>query len=59
MKGGDHILFRLMPTEMAAGYPRYTYLLTNGISNDRQGMMIIEKEGILTMLSTLRFISLP
>lgn len=51
MKRADHILFRFMPTEMDTGSPRYTYLLTEGISNDRQGMMIIEKEGILDMLS--------
>jgi DNA mismatch repair ATPase MutS len=53
MKRADHILFRFMPTEMEAGSPRYTYLLAEGISNDRQGMMIIEKEGILDMLGEL------
>ncbi|HSC38538.1 MAG TPA: hypothetical protein VLD19_11715 [Chitinophagaceae bacterium] len=53
MNRGDNILFRFMPTEMIGGFPRYPYLLADGISNDRQGMMIIEKEGILAMLSEL------
>jgi len=30
--------------------PRYTYQLENGITQDRQGMMIIRNEGILEML---------
>ena len=42
--------FRYMPTVMAGAVPRYTYQLTEGITNDRQGMMIIENEGIVEML---------
>jgi hypothetical protein len=30
--------------------PRYTYQLQEGISADRQGMIIIENEGILELL---------
>jgi hypothetical protein len=30
--------------------PRYTYQLKEGITSDRQGMMIIENEGILEIL---------
>jgi DNA mismatch repair ATPase MutS len=47
---GDQIHFRYMPTVMAGAIPQYTYLLTEGITNDRQGMMIIENEGIVGML---------
>jgi hypothetical protein len=31
--------------------PRYTYRLTEGITEDRQGMIIIENERILEMLA--------
>jgi DNA mismatch repair ATPase MutS len=52
-KRGEHILFRYMPTQISAGVPCYTYRMTEGISNDRQGMMIIEKEGIPAMLQAI------
>jgi DNA mismatch repair ATPase MutS len=47
---GNHICFAYMPTEMEGVTPVYTYQLTNGITNDRQGMLIIENEGIVAML---------
>lgn len=52
-KRGEHILFRYMPTQISAGVPCYTYRMADGISNDRQGMMIIEKEGIPAMLKAI------
>ncbi|WP_398455118.1 DNA mismatch repair protein [Sphingobacterium thalpophilum] len=41
---------RFMPTTLENGMPRYTYRLQAGITEDRQGMMIIQNEGILDML---------
>lgn len=44
------IQFKYMPTVMEGNTPRYTYRLKNGITSDRQGMIIIENEGILEMI---------
>jgi DNA mismatch repair protein MutS len=45
-----NIHFVYMPTIMDGAYPRYTYQLQEGITEDRQGMMIIRNEGILELL---------
>ncbi|HMI01068.1 MAG TPA: hypothetical protein VK541_01225, partial [Pedobacter sp.] len=47
---GLPINFAYLPTIMNGNVPRYTYLLQEGITTDRQGMTIIENEGILEML---------
>jgi len=39
-----------MPTIMDGHRPRYTYRLQEGITEDRQGMLIIKNEGILELL---------
>lgn len=39
-----------MPTIMEGSRPRYTYKLQEGVTEDRQGMMIIRNEGILELL---------
>ena len=39
-----------MPTVMHGPIPGYPYTLTEGVTEDRQGMIIIEHEGILQML---------
>lgn len=44
------IQFSFLPTVMEGNIPRYTYLLQEGITTDRQGMTIIENEGILELL---------
>lgn len=49
-KMGDQIQFRFLPTVMKDNVPQYTYQLEKGITTDRQGMIIIENEGILDML---------
>ncbi|WEK37510.1 MAG: DNA mismatch repair protein [Candidatus Pseudobacter hemicellulosilyticus] len=49
-KVGDNIQFGFMPTVMEGHLPRYTYRMQPGITEDRQGMIIIENEGILEML---------
>ncbi|MDO6432351.1 DNA mismatch repair protein [Flavitalea sp. BT771] len=46
----DAIQFSYLPTVMEGHIPRYTYRLTEGITNDRHGMMIIENEKILDLL---------
>lgn len=39
-----------MPTIMEDNHPRYTYQLQEGITEDRQGMLIIQNEGILKLI---------
>lgn len=48
------IQFKFMPTVMQGNLPVYPYTLTNGISNDRHGMVIIRQEGIINMLSEIQ-----
>jgi DNA mismatch repair ATPase MutS len=50
-KHGDHIRFGYLPTVMEGVVPRYTYQMKEGITNDRQGMLIIENEGIVALLN--------
>lgn len=47
----DNVQFVYMPTIMDGLVPRYTYKLEKGITEDRQGMMIINNEGILELLN--------
>lgn len=44
------IQYQYLPTEMKGNVPVYTRILQEGITDDRQGMIIIENEGILAML---------
>jgi DNA mismatch repair ATPase MutS len=50
LRGFPNIQFRYMPTILEGGVPRYTYRLKEGITEDRQGMMIIQSEKILELL---------
>jgi len=50
LKKRDNIRFVYMPTIMDGHRPRYTYRLQEGITEDRQGMLIIKNEGILELL---------
>lgn len=52
LKRNSNIQFVYMPTIMDGVHPRYTYQLQQGITEDRQGMMIIRNEGILDLLKT-------
>jgi len=47
----QNLRFAYLPTVMEGSKPRYTYLLEEGITTDRQGMMIIKNEGILEILA--------
>jgi len=49
-KGRSNIQFTYMPTIMEKSVPRYTYKLENGITEDRQGMIIIRNEKILELI---------
>jgi DNA mismatch repair ATPase MutS len=50
LKGRSNIQFTYMPTVMQGTVPKYPYRLEKGITEDRQGMMIIRNEGILGMI---------
>jgi DNA mismatch repair protein MutS len=50
LKAHNNIHFVYMPTVMDGLRPRYTYQLQEGITEDRQGMMIIRNEGIPELL---------
>ena len=50
LKGHSNIRCVYMPTIMDGAHPRYTYKLQEGITADRQGMMIIQNEGILELI---------
>ena len=52
LKATPNIQFRFLPTLMEGSRPRYTYRLEKGITEDRQGMMIIRNEGILEMIGS-------
>ncbi|HVK49267.1 MAG TPA: hypothetical protein VM488_15510 [Pseudobacter sp.] len=47
-----NIRFAYMPTIMEGSRPRYTYRMQEGITEDRQGMMIIRNEGILELIGS-------
>jgi DNA mismatch repair protein MutS len=53
LKHRDNIHFVFMPTIMDGPRPRYTYKLQGGVTEDRQGMVIIRNEGILELLNNL------
>lgn len=54
LKGYSNIQFTYMPTVMEGMMPKYTYKLEKGITEDRQGMMIIRNEGILELIRSRR-----
>lgn len=45
-----NLQFAYMPTVMEGSVPRYPYMLKQGITSDRHGMMIVMNEGILEMI---------
>lgn len=50
LKKRSNIQFTFMPTIMEGSVPKYTYLLEKGITEDRQGMLIIRNEGIIELI---------
>lgn len=49
-EGCENIQLAYLPTVMDGNVPKYTYQLKEGITSDRQGMMIIENENILELI---------
>jgi DNA mismatch repair ATPase MutS len=47
----SNISFKYLPTIMVGSVPSYPYILANGISNDRHGMMIINNEKIIETIN--------
>ena len=50
LQDAKNIQFKFLPTAFNGNIPKYTYRLQKGLSNDRQGMTIIENEGIIKLL---------
>lgn len=50
-KTNDRLFFKYLPTEMKGKVPTYPYNLTDGITDDRHGMIIIENEKILEIIN--------
>ena len=53
LKDLPNVQYRFMPTILEGNVPRYTYTLQEGITEDRQGMMIIENEGIIALINKM------
>lgn len=47
----DHLQYLYMPTELVDFKPQYNYKLKEGITADKQGMLIIENEGIIQLIN--------
>lgn len=54
LKDRPNVQFGFMPTIMEGHRPRYTYKLQKGVTEDRQGMMIIRNEGFLQQLEAIK-----
>jgi DNA mismatch repair ATPase MutS len=54
LAGLHNIQFAYMPTVMEGARPRYSYRMQEGVTEDRQGMMIIKNEGILALLNNIK-----
>lgn len=51
-KACDNIKYVYLPTVMKDGKPSYTYTITEGITDDRHGMMIVNNEHIIDILKS-------
>ena len=49
-ESSNNIQFKFLPTVMKGNIPEYTYILDEGISNDRHGMRIINNEKIIEII---------
>ncbi|MDD7886260.1 hypothetical protein [Flavivirga sp. 57AJ16] len=50
-KTNNKLFFKYLPTIVKGNVPTYTYTLHEGITDDRQGMMIIQNEKILDIIN--------
>lgn len=46
----SNMIFRYLPTRIENGKPVYTYTLTEGITDDRHGMVIVNNEGVIELI---------
>ena len=53
LKDCPNLRYHYFPTQLVGGVPRYTYRLTEGITSDRHGMMIIRNERIIESIKGL------
>lgn len=53
LKDCPNLRYHYFPTQIVGGVPRYTYQLTEGITADRHGMMIIRNERIIESIKGL------
>jgi DNA mismatch repair ATPase MutS len=53
LKKYPNIQFRYFETSVADGELQFSYQLRPGISNDRLGYLILQKEGVLDLLNQL------
>ncbi|MCR8668957.1 hypothetical protein NO995_14820 [Aestuariibaculum sp. M13] len=47
LKENEKVFFKFLPTVVENNVPTYTYTLKEGLTDDRQGMMIIQNERII------------
>lgn len=52
-KNNDRLFFKFLPTIMKGNVPTYPYVLEDGITDDRHGMIIIKNEKILEIINGL------
>ncbi|MGQ1910387.1 MutS-related protein [Marinifilum sp. RC60d5] len=52
LRSNKRIFFRYLPTVMKGNLPTYPYILEDGITDDRQGMIIIKNEKILDIINS-------
>ena len=47
------VCFRFFEIDMTTGEPRYTYCLREGVSDERIGMYILKKAGVVDLIEAL------
>ncbi len=53
LKPFTSVYFRFFEIDMATGEPRYTYRLREGVSDERVGMYILKKAGVVDLIASL------
>lgn len=51
LKSNSRLFYQFLPTIVKEGVPTYPYILEEGITDDRQGMMIIKNERIIEIIN--------
>ena len=53
LKPFPSVCFRFFEIDMTTGEPRYTYRLREGVSDERIGMYILKKAGVVDLIESL------